>query len=251
MDRVRAVASARAVLLAVSEPIPLAQLFANAGFAPLLAFDSVQIVEFARTAEVVVADDFIDPDGRMLQQAGTLQDTIRVFVTEPQRLAPADVHAIVSADLPPEEVLSRALTLLALRGDRGMSEVLSWGPLRLDLARREARWRGGTCSLTQTQFDILVALVQAGGAVVSKMELQKAIWPNEPPDAGERLVAHIRRIRSRIEEEPSRPKFLLTSRGIGFCLAQPDDSRDAEGRTAERRPTHLRSVKGDRASAPA
>ena len=105
--------------------------------------------------------------------------------------------------------------------------------------------------MTQTQFDILVALVQAGGAVVSKVDLQKAIWPNEPPDAGERLVAHIRRIRSRIEEEPSRPKFLLTSRGIGFCLAQPDDSRETESRPAERRPTHLRSVQGDRASAPA
>jgi two-component system response regulator RegX3 len=251
MDRVRTVCSARAVLLAVSEPIPLAQLFATAGFAPMIAFDSSQIVEFARTTEVIVADDFIDPDGRMLQQAGTLQDTIRVFVTEPHRPAPPDVHAIVSADLPPDEVLSRALTLLALRGDRGVSEVLSWGPLRLDLARREARWRGATCSLTQTQFDILVALVQAGGAVVSKIELQKAIWPNDPPDAGERLVAHIRRIRSRIEEQPSRPKFLLTSRGIGFCLAQPDESREAESRTAERRPTHLRSVQGDRASAPA
>ena len=247
MDRVRAVGSARAVLLAVSEPLPLAELFARAGFAPLLAFDCDQIVEFARTTEVVVADDFVDPDGRMLQQAGTLQDTIRVFVTEPHRPAPADVHAIVSADLPPDEVLSRALTLLALRGDRGMSQVLSWGPLRLDLARREARWRGGMCSLTQTQFDILVALVQAGGAVVSKVELQKAIWPNEPPDAGERLVAHIRRIRSRIEDEPSRPKFLLTSRGIGFCLAQPDDSSGEIRAVTDRRPTRLRSVQGDRA----
>jgi DNA-binding winged helix-turn-helix (wHTH) protein len=247
MDRVRAVGSARGVLVAVGDPIPLAYLFANAGFAPLLAFRSDQIVDFARTAEVVVTDDSVDPDGRMLQQAGTLQDTIRVFVTEPHRLAPPDVHAIVPPDLPPEEVLSRALTLLALRGERGLSQVLSWGPLRLDLARREARWRGSLCALTQTQFDILVTLVRAEGAVVSKVDLQKAIWPNEPPDAGERLVAHIRRIRSRIEEEPSRPKFLLTSRGIGFCLAQPDDVRDGDGRGVDRRPMHLRSVQGERA----
>ncbi len=246
MDRVRAVGSARGVLVAVAEPLPLANLFANAGFAPLLAFTSDQIIDFARTAEVVVTDDSIDPDGRMLQQAGTLQDTIRVFVTEPHRLAPPDVHAIVPPDVP-DEVLSRALTLLALRGERGLAQVLSWGPLRLDLARREARWRGSLCSLTQTQFDILVTLVRAEGAVVSKVDLQKAIWPNEPPDAGERLVAHIRRIRSRIEEEPSRPKFLLTSRGIGFCLAQPDDVRDEARPGADRRPMHLRSVQGDRA----
>src|SRR5256885_7975512 len=115
MDRVRAVGSARAVLVAVSEPLPLAQLFASAGFAPLLAFDSDQIVEFARTTEVVVADDFVDPDGRMLQQAGTLQDTIRVFVTEPHRLAPAGVYVTVLAVVPPGQRPSLPITLLSLR----------------------------------------------------------------------------------------------------------------------------------------
>src|SRR5256885_15683882 len=111
MDRVRAVGSARAVLVAVSEPLPLAQLFASAGFAPLLAFDCDQIVEFARTTEVVVADDFVDPYGRMLQQAGTLQDTIRVLVTEPHRLASDGVHAVLSTGHPPYELPLPGLTL--------------------------------------------------------------------------------------------------------------------------------------------
>ena len=241
-ERLRAIGAARAVLLAVSErrTVGLAKMFANAGFAPMLAFDRDQIVVFAQGADVIIADDVIDPGGRVLQSAGSTHDTIRVFVTDPHGPAPPDVHAIVPPDLPPDEVFARVQTLLSLRGDRGYGHVLNWGPLRLDLARREARWRGTFCSLTQTQFDILVALVQAGGAVVSKTELQKAIWPDEPPDAGERLVAHIRRIRSRIEDEPSRPKFLLTSRGIGFCLAQPEELDTNE-------PRRLRSVQGERA----
>jgi DNA-binding winged helix-turn-helix (wHTH) protein len=241
-ERLRAIGAARAVLLAVNERrvVGLAQIFANAGFAPMLAFDRDQIVAFAHGADVVIADDAVDPGGRVLQSAGVAHDTIRIFFTDPHGHAPPEVHALIPPDLPAEEVFARAQTLLSLRGDRGYGQVLNWGPLRLDLARREARWRGSFCSLTQTQFDILVALVQAGGAVVSKTELQKAIWPDEPPDAGERLVAHIRRIRSRIEDEPSRPKFLLTSRGIGFCLAQPDELMDNE-------PRRLRSVQGDTA----
>lgn len=233
----------RAAVLAVPDEmlIDLARLFANAGFAPLLAFDAQQVVDFATRCEVVIVDDTVDPDGRMLQRAGSADNTIRVLVTDTHTRVPADVHAVVPPGLPPEEVLARTQALLALRGDRGTDATLEWGPLQLDLRRREARWFGVRCSLTQTQFDILVVLVDAGGAVVSKTELQKAVWPDEPPDAGERLVAHIRRIRSRIEEDPSHPRFLLTSRGIGFCLAALDDEDEFTGAP---RSDYLRSVQG-------
>ncbi len=239
MERLRAIGATRAVLVAVSESqaLELARHFADAGFAPMLAFDRDQIIEFGRATDVIVADDVIDPDGCMLQQAGSAEDTIRMFVTEPYRHLPRDVHTLIPRDVPAAEVLRRAQSLLTLRGNnRGGAQILTWGPLRLNLGRREARWRGARCSLTQTQFDILVALVQADGAVVSKTELQKAIWPEQPPDAGERLVAHVRRIRSRIEDDPSHPKFLLTSRGLGFFLSHPDDSGEHR---------HLRSVQGD------
>ena len=58
--------------------------------------------------------------------------------------------------------------------------------------------------------------------MVTKAELQSEVWPDCEPDDGTRLIAHIRRIRARIEADPSRPQFLLTSRGIGFRLADPD-----------------------------
>ncbi len=251
MDRARAVGSARTVLLAVSEPRALrfARAFANEGFAVMLAFERAQILDFARVSDVVIADDSVDPIGDVLQQAGSPHDTIRMFITESHRSAPPDVHAVLPRDVASEELLFRAQSLLALRGDR-TAHSLSWGPLSLDLARREARWRGMPCSLTQTQFDVLVALVKADGAVISKVDLQKAIWPDEPPDAGERLVAHIRRIRTRLEVDPSHPRFLLTSRGIGFFLAKPDDLWDTDwdgDRMSDRRTTHLRSVRGDTA----
>ena len=47
------------------------------------------------------------------------------------------------------------------------------------------------------------------------------MWPASVPDDGERLIAHIRRIRARIESDPSHPQFLLTARGVGFRLADP------------------------------
>ena len=89
----------------------------------------------------------------------------------------------------------------------------SWGGLQLDLRRRQARFDGDVVHLTPVQFRILAALVRAKGGVLTKEELQAEAWPLSVPDDGERLVAHIRRIRAKLEPDPSRPRFLLTASG--------------------------------------
>ena len=217
------------VVVALGRPsmVEVARAFAAAGFAPVVAFDADQIAALAVTADIVIADDTIDPGGRTLRDAGGVGTPVKVFVADSHRDVPAEIHAVIPPDLAPGEVLARTRTLLDLRGVRPDAERLEWGPLRLDLARRLATWHGEPCALTQTQLEILAALVRAGGAVVSKPDLQKAVWPDEPPDAGERLVAHIRRIRRRIEDDPAHPEFLLTSRGMGFRLGTPDAAPDA------------------------
>ena len=101
MERLRAIESRRVVLLAVSEEraIDFARSFADAGFVPTIAFDREQLARFGQRVELIVADDSIDPDGETLQRTGSPEDTIRVFVTEPHRHAPDDVHALVPTDL--------------------------------------------------------------------------------------------------------------------------------------------------------
>ncbi len=99
--------------------------------------------------------------------------------------------------------------------------VDTWGPLRLDPSRRVACWHGLPVSLTPMQFRLLLVLVQAGGAVVSPVELSRGVWGTDLADDTERVVAHVRRLRRLLESDPAHPRFLLTVRGEGilsvFC----------------------------------
>ena len=232
------------VVLAISpkRALPLAKAFAERGCAPMLAFSRFQLECFGSTADVLIADDDIDPRGETLRAVGESSATIRMFVASHRRIEPLDVHAHVSPDAPPTQIVAQALALIALRqGTRSLRDASTWGVLELDPSTRESRWYGTPIDLTATQFDILAALVRSGGAVLTKTQLQCEVWPDSAPDDGERLIAHIRRIRAH-REGPVAPQFLLTARGVGFRLADPD--------TDPRRNLTLVSIRGSGSTAP-
>jgi DNA-binding response OmpR family regulator len=110
----------------------------------------------------------------------------------------------------------------------------SWGALRMDRARRLAWWHARPLQLTPMQFRLLEALVAAQGAVCSAESLHEAVFDDAFLGDSERLFAHVRRVRTRLEADTSNPEFLLTVRGVGFRLA------DAPTSIAE--PAFLRSA---------
>jgi two-component system KDP operon response regulator KdpE len=120
------------------------------------------------------------------------------------------------------ELADRAAALTDGGHPPRLPSALRWGPLELDARRRTTSWGGAPLDLTPTQFRILAVLVRARGAVVMTNELSRLVW-GAPAQIGdpERLFAHIRRIRKKIEPAPSHPAFLLTVRGEGFRLADP------------------------------
>jgi DNA-binding winged helix-turn-helix (wHTH) protein len=99
---------------------------------------------------------------------------------------------------------------------------LVWGPLLLDLRRREARWDGETLHLSCMQFRILATLAHASGAVVTRAHLCRRLFGTTTAADLERLDAHVRRLRKIIEVDPANPTFLLTVRGEGVRLAEQD-----------------------------
>jgi len=125
----------------------------------------------------------------------------------------------VSTDAPPVEVAMRGAALVGLRPIPEVSPQLTWGPLELDLGRREGRWRSRSLKLTPLELRILTALALARGAVMSVRDLSRMVWGMAVAEDRERILAHVRRIRRKIEAEPSSPKFLITVRGEGFRLA--------------------------------
>jgi DNA-binding winged helix-turn-helix (wHTH) protein len=221
--------AARATALLALRPalaLPFASAFAERGCAPTIAFSRRQLAAFCEAADIVIADEEIDAGAAVLGTLSGPAITVRMFVAAPPGVVAANVEHL-DIDVPPQRIVAHALALVDALRVRRADSVLSWGALELDLLRRRSRWRGNETDLTATQFDILATLVRAGGSVVSKTELQRAVWPDAEPDNGERLLAHIRRIRLRMEADPSRPAFLITTRGIGFRLADPDEDGEA------------------------
>src|SRR5262249_33172076 len=158
--------------------LPLARAFAERGCAPVLAFSRYQLASFGNRADVLIADNDVDPSGETLLAIGETSATIRMFMASDARVEPLDVHAHLSPDAVPKQVVAQALALIALRQGRPFTDdLLSWGPLELYPSTRESRWYGEPIDLTATQFDILAALVRSGGAVLTKTQLQREVWP--------------------------------------------------------------------------
>ena len=83
---------------------------------------------------------------------------------------------------------------------------------------RLAWWEGNPLAVTPTEFKVLVALMLAKGAVVSKSDLQSQLWGTTTALDDKRLEAHVRRLRSKLGDGDQSP-FLLTVRGQGYRLA--------------------------------
>jgi DNA-binding response OmpR family regulator len=96
-----------------------------------------------------------------------------------------------------------------------------WGPLLLDGRSRRAFWQEREIRLTAHQFRAMSLLCHARGGLVSIEALSAHLYGGRVGADRQRVVAHIRRVRRLIEDDPARPTFLLTVRGEGFRLADP------------------------------
>lgn len=121
------------------------------------------------------------------------------------------------------EIVAVVVALAHMTRRVRLPHPIRWAGLELDVQRREARWQGTPIHLTVIQFRILEVLALAAGTVVPTSTLARRVWGTESFDDQERLLAHIRRIRKKVEALPSQPRFVLTVRGEGFRLADDAD----------------------------
>jgi len=105
--------------------------------------------------------------------------------------------------------------------------VLCFGRLEIDRDAHIAHVAGRECLLTNYQFALLLAMAQRAGRVMSRDELMD-LMQGEPLDAFDRSIdVHISRIRAAIEDDPKRPRRIITVRGAGYVFARSqDDDRD-------------------------
>jgi DNA-binding response OmpR family regulator len=100
------------------------------------------------------------------------------------------------------------------------SNMLYAGDLVIDRGRGQV-WRGKQMLyLTPVEFRILVFLAQHPGQALSRNQILDAVWGYEAtPDTANTINAHIRRLREKVEADPSRPTLIQTVMGIGYRLA--------------------------------
>ncbi len=97
--------------------------------------------------------------------------------------------------------------------------VISAGPVRIDLARRQVIVRGAEVDLTAKEFDLLAALAEHPARVYTKAQIYERVWGEAPLGDLSTVQVHIRRLRTKIEEHPEEPQLVTTVWGIGYRFA--------------------------------
>lgn len=95
-------------------------------------------------------------------------------------------------------------------------EVVGTGPVRMDLGRRQVSVHGRPVELSRKEFDLLSLMMTHAGHVVTRDWCIERIWWDQDLADTRTLDTHVKRLRRKIEEDPSHPRHLLTVRGVGF-----------------------------------
>ncbi len=119
----------------------------------------------------------------------------------------------------PRELVSRIRSVLRRTGRQ--RSVLELGDVRLDVGRGVATKAGSELYLSALEYRLLLTFMNAAGCVLSRAQLADAIWDA----AGEyvednTLSVYVKRLRDKIEDDPSNPKLITTVRGIGYRVAK-------------------------------
>src|SRR6188768_1101736 len=124
----------------------------------------------------------------------------------------------------PRELQARLRAILRRKGGtRERTETLRFGRLEIDKGARVVRVDGEERSITSYQFTLLLALAERAGRVLSRDALMDLL-KGEKLEAFDRSVdVHVSRIRAAIEDDPKKPKRILTVRGTGYVFARDQD----------------------------
>jgi len=125
----------------------------------------------------------------------------------------------------PRELLARIKAILRRKGsDAAVSaQAMQFGSLEIDRDARRVSVKGQACDLTSYQFDLLVALAERAGRVLTRDQIMEAVRGRELEAFDRSIDVHMGRIRAAIEADPKAPQRILTVRGVGYVFARQQD----------------------------
>ena len=200
----------------------------DAGFAAVLtatsAHEAIQAAK-AETPDLIVLDVML-PDGdgfSLLRQLRAFTDVPVIFLTARDEAADKLSGLGLGADdyiakpFMPQELLLRIYAVLR-RTYKEDSPLLVLEGCTIDFSRAEVYKDGKVILLTAKEHALLETLARNAGKIVTVDALCEALWGDNPFGYENSLNAHIRRVREKIETDPSKPVSLITMKGLGYKL---------------------------------
>ena len=101
--------------------------------------------------------------------------------------------------------------------------VMTIGPVAIDRRRHIVLRRGAAVALSQREYDLLLALADANGAVIRRDDLLDRVWGETWVGSPRTLDVHIRWLREKLEDQPENPSLILTVRRVGYRMVAPGE----------------------------
>lgn len=212
----------------------MAFLLRKEGFDTIIAGDGpTALVEFSRNEIDIVLLDLMLPG-----MSGTdVCKELRSVSTVPVIMVTArdsEIDKVVGLELGADDYVTKPYSsreliarIRAVLRRRGVTEteaeelplddqILEGGRVRMDVDSHTVTVDGEPVSMPLKEFDLLEYLLRNAGRVLTRGQLIDRIWGADYVGDTKTLDVHVKRLRSKIEEEPSRPRYLVTVRGLGY-----------------------------------
>jgi DNA-binding response OmpR family regulator len=214
---------------------PFAEALRRAGFETVVTRTAAGAIDLAAEAEpdLVMLDlSLPDGDGRDVCRELRRRSDIPIVMltargTEMDRIVGLELGAddYVVKPFSAAEVISRIRAVLRRSAPRdgagGAEKALRIGELDLDPAARTARLQGEELDLSRKEFDLLAELMRNAGRVVKREDLMAKVWDVNWFGSTKTLDVHIGWLRRKLGDDPNRPTYIETVRGVGFRFAAP------------------------------
>lgn len=118
------------------------------------------------------------------------------------------------------KALFRRVEALTASTDGGGQKLISAGDLVIDTEKRKVTLSGKTVDLTAKEFDLLLHFAQHPGRVYTRSQLLDVVWGYAHAGYEHTVNSHINRLRTKIERDTSRPRYIVTVWGVGYSFAE-------------------------------
>jgi DNA-binding response OmpR family regulator len=123
------------------------------------------------------------------------------------------------------KALFRRMDAMSASGPSAARERIEIGELVIDVEKRKVSGEDGPVELTAKEFDLLVQFARHPGRVYTRSQLLDLVWGYGHESYQHTVNSHINRLRSKIEKDPAKPRYIMTVWGVGYKFSEPEDRK--------------------------